>query len=139
MRVLRASGIERSAARRAGRSAIEIFARGRLSSAPAAKNKQLVEFLLRPDDGRMPGNFIMAPVTRKPFAAAFEPQRDDVVRSTIMRTARFRIDIDAVDFNAVNSPRHDIARSRGQTRTSSDPMIQHAIMTAKPVLNEPVR
>jgi hypothetical protein len=30
-------------------------------------------------------------------------------------------------------------RSRGQTRTSNEAIIQHAIITAKPVLNDPVR
>ena len=37
----------------------------------------------------------MASVTGKPFAAALELDRDDVVRSAIMRAARLRIDIDA--------------------------------------------
>jgi len=30
-------------------------------------------------------------------------------------------------------------RSRGQTRTSNEAIIQHAIITAKPALNDPVR
>ena len=82
----------------------------------------------------MSGNFIMALVTWKPIAAALELQRDDVSWTVIMRAARFWIDIDAVD-----SPHHVAARSRGQIKTSSEPIIQHAIITTKPALNEPVR
>jgi hypothetical protein len=139
MRVLRASGIERSAARWAGRSAIEVFARGDLSPASAAEHHDFVKFLLRPDNRGMSGNFIMAPVTREPFAAAFELQRDDVACAVIMRAARLWIDIDAVDLDTVNGARHDTARSRGQISTSTDPTSQHATITTKPVLNEPVR
>ena len=87
----------------------------------------------------MSGNFIMALVTRKPFAAALELQRDDIGWTVIMRAARFWIDIDTVDLDALNSPHHVAVRSRGQIKTSSEPMIQHAIITVKPVLNEPVR
>ena len=53
-----------------------------------------------------------------------------------MQTPRFRIDVDAQDFDAVN---FHALRSRGQTNTRIDPTIQHAIITMKPVLNEPVR
>ena len=87
----------------------------------------------------MSGHFIMAPVTWKPFAAALELQRDDVVRSVIMRAARFWIDMDAIDLGAVNFASHVDARSRGQISTSAEPTIQHSIITTKPVLNEPVR
>jgi hypothetical protein len=53
-----------------------------------------------------------------------------------MRAARFGIDIDAVDFDALN---FHAFPSRGHTSTNNDAMTQHAIMTAKPVLKEPVR
>ena len=76
-------------------------------------------------------------MTWKPFAAAGKLDRDDVVRHVMMRTARFKIDIDAVDFYAMNFL-HAL-RSRGHTRISNDAMTKHAIMTAKPVLKEPVR
>ena len=69
-------------------------------------------------------------MTRKPFAAAFELDCDDVVLRAIMRTTRLRIDFDAVNFHAL--------RSRGQTSTSSEPMIQQPIIIAKPLLNEPL-
>ena len=75
-------------------------------------------------------------MTWKPFAAAGKLDRDDVVRRVIMRAARFKIDTDAVDFDAVN---FHALRSRGHISTSNDAMTQHAIMTAKPVLKEPVR
>ena len=72
----------------------------------------------------------------KPFATAGKLNRDDVARRMIMRTARFTIDLDAVDLDAVNC--HTFY-SRGHASTSNDATTQHAIMTAKPVLNEPVR
>jgi|HubBroStandDraft_6_1064221.scaffolds.fasta_scaffold615403_2 hypothetical protein len=74
-------------------------------------------------------------MTRKPFAAAFELDCDDVVLRAIMRTTRLRIDIDADNFDAVD---FHALRSRGQTSTSTEPMIQHAIIIAKPLLNEPL-
>lgn len=78
-------------------------------------------------------------MTWKPLATAFELQRHDIVRPVIMCTARFWIDIDPADFETVNCSRHAGTRSLGQIRTSTEPMIQHAIITTKPVLNEPVR
>ena len=81
----------------------------------------------------------MAEVTRKPFATAFEFQRHDIVRPVIMCTARFQIDIDSGNFDTVNNSRHAALRSRGQTSTKAAPTIQQAIITTKPVLNEPVR
>ena len=84
-------------------------------------------------------DLLMAEVTWKPFAAAFELQRDDIVRPVIVPAARFWIDIDAANFDTVNCSRHADARSRGQISTSSDPMNQHAIITINPVLNDPVR
>ena len=72
----------------------------------------------------------------KPFAAAGKLDRDDVVWQMIMRAARFKIDIDTIDFDALD---FHALRSRGHSNTSNDAMTQHAIMTAKPVLKEPVR
>jgi len=80
--------------------------------------------------------FAVTLMTWKPFAAAGKPDRNDVVRQVIMRAARLGIEIDAVDFDAVNF--HTFP-SRGHTSTNNDAMTQHAIMTAKPVLKEPVR
>ena len=105
-------------------------------AAGAAQNREFVEFLLRPKFLVVSGKLGMTFKTREPFAAAFEFDRDNVVRPAIMRTTRFRIDIDAGDFDAVN---FHAFRSRGQTSTKTDPMTQHAIIIMKPVLNEPVR
>ena len=139
VRVLRASRIEWSAAARANRSAIKILPHTHLLSASAAKHGDGIKFLLWPADGVVLRDLLMAAMTREPSPAAFELQRDDVVRSVIMHTARFWIDIDAADFDPVDRTSQDIVRSRGQIRTSSDPISQHAIITTKPVLNEPVR
>lgn len=78
-------------------------------------------------------------VTRKPLAAAFELQRHDIVRPVIMSAPRFRIDIDPADFETVDRAGHAADFWRGQINTSTEPMIQHAIIITKPVLNEPVR
>ena len=83
----------------------------------------------------MISQFGMALMTREPFVAAFEFNRDDVVRPVIMRTTRFWIDIDADNSNAVN---FHALRSRGQTSTSAEPMIQHTIIIKNPLLKEPV-
>ncbi len=77
-------------------------------------------------------------MTGKPFPTASEFDRDDVVFEVVMSTARFKIDIDADDFDAVNFPLHDGTRSRGQIKTKTDAITKHAIMKAKPPLNEPV-
>ena len=82
---------------------------------------------------------LMAEMTWEPLAAAFEFQRHDIGWAVIMPAARFWIDIDAADFETLNCSRHAGTRSFGQIRTSTEPMIQHAIITTKPLLNEPVR
>ena len=107
--------------------------------APAAQNNQFAEFLIRPNSGRVICNFFMAKMTRKPPPTAFEFQCNNVVRTGIMGTARFWIDIHATNLKAVNFPCHDGTRCLGQTSTRTNPTIQHRIITMKPVLNEPVR
>ena len=71
------------------------------------------------------------------FFATGKLDRHDVVRPVIMRTSRFGVDIDTTDFDTVDYARHAVL-SRGQTRTSAEPIIQHAIIIMRPVLNEPV-
>ena len=134
-----AAGIELPATLGTNGVAIKIFADGQLPPAGAAQNGKRIELFLRPDDRRVPGKIGVALMTREPFAAAFELQRDDVVWTGVMTAPRFRVDIDAIDLNAVNGARHGTVRSRGQISTSADPTIQHPIMTMNPVLNEPVR
>ena len=107
--------------------------------ARAAQNRVLLEFISRPNNCPMSGKLGVTFVARKPTSAAFKFQRDDVIRPVIMGAPRFRIDLDAMDLNAVNWACHDAPRSRGQLRTSTAPTIQHAIITMKPVLNDPVR
>ncbi len=107
-------------------------------SASAAKHDQLVELLLRPNGCCVLGNFVVAEVTRKPSPTALKVQGNDVISAVIMGAARFRIDLDAADLEPVNCAGHAVF-SRGQISTSTDPMIQHAIIIMKPVLNEPVR
>jgi len=108
-------------------------------AAAATENRALIEFLPRPNFRGMACQFGMTLVTRKPFSATSELDGNDIALVMVMSAARFRIDVDADDLGAANRARHDTARSRGQIRTSSDPMSQQAIITTKPVLNEPVR
>src|SRR5215469_10888180 len=108
-------------------------------AAAATENRALIEFLSRPDFRRMAGQVGMTLVTRKPFSAASELNGNDIALVAVMSAARFRINVDADDLDTVNRARHDTVRSRGQIRTSADPMSQHAIITTKPALNEPVR
>lgn len=80
----------------------------------------------------------MALMTAIPIAAATEFDGDDVAFAMVMRAARFMIDIDAADRDAMDFSSHAGPLSRGQTSTSSEPIIQHPIIIAKPLLNEPL-
>lgn len=80
--------------------------------------------------------FLVTLMARKPFATAGKLDRNDVVMPLMMGAARFTIDLGAVDFDVLN---FHAFPSRGHTSTRNDAMTQHAIMTAKPVLKEPVR
>src|SRR5215475_15754665 len=65
----------------------------------------------------------------------------NVAETSVHRCSRRFLEWASV-FTVVGAPRplpHFYARSRGQTRTSNEAIIQHAISTAKPVLNDPVR
>ena len=104
-------------------------------AAGTAQDRELIEFLSRPNDCVVSSKLGMAFMAREPFAAAFEFDRDNVVRPAIMQTPRFRIDIDADNFDAVN---FHALRSRGQTNTRIDPTIQHTIIITNPLLNEPL-
>ena len=108
-------------------------------AATATEDRALIEFLPRPNFRRMVCQFGMTLVTWEPFSATSELEGDDIALVMVMSAARFRINVDADDFDAVNRARHGRVRCRGQIRTSSDPMSQQAIITTKPALNEPVR
>jgi hypothetical protein len=104
-------------------------------AARAAQNRWHLEFRARPYRRNVISQFSVTLMTGKPFVAAGELDRDDVVRPVIMRTSRFRIDIDADNFDAVN---FHALRSRGQTNTRIDPMIQHTIIITNPLPNDPL-
>lgn len=70
--------------------------------ARTAENGGRVPFLLRPNFRRMTGKFRMAGVTRKPLAAAFELDRDNVALTVVMSAPRFWIDVDAHDAYAAD-------------------------------------
>jgi hypothetical protein len=106
--------------------------------AAAAQNGGRVEFLLRPNFRRVSGEFGVAFMTRKPFSAALESDRDDIPFTVIMSASRFFIYIQTDDACAMNNHFH-LARSRGQSSTRIDAIVQHAAMKRNPVLNEPVR
>ena len=86
----------------------------------------------------MAGKFGVALMTRKPFSAALELDRDDVAVVVIVHAPRFLIHIRASDARSMDDHVH-AARSRGQSSTRTDAIVQHAIMKIKPLRNEPVR
>jgi hypothetical protein len=95
----------------------------------------LIEFLVWPNLSRVSGEQSVTFVTRKPVPATLELDRDDIALAVVMRASRLWIDVNARDIDALN---FHALRSRGQTSTSTAPMIQHAIIMAKPLLNEPL-
>ncbi len=54
----------------------------------------------------MSGQLGVASMTRKPLAAAFELDRDDVAVAVVMRAAGFAIDFDTDDLGAVEVAHH---------------------------------
>ena len=86
----------------------------------------------------MSRKFGVAFMTRKPFSAALELDRDDIALPVIMSASRFLIHLQTGDAGAMNNHIH-LGRSRGQSSTSSDAIVQHAIMKIKPPRKEPVR
>ena len=107
-------------------------------SARSAQNRSVIEFLTRPNFRLVSSQLCVALVTAIPFAAALELNRDDVLLAVVMRATRFKIDIYADDHDAVDFSSHAATRSRGQSSTSPEPIIQHTIIIAKPLLNEPL-
>ena len=81
---------------------VEIFADGELIAATAAQNCARIELRVRPDHGGVMRELCVAFVTRKPFSAAFELDRDYVALAVVMRTARFPINVCADDVDVVN-------------------------------------
>jgi hypothetical protein len=106
-------------------------------SARPAQNGGRIEFLLWPNDRPVSGQFGVAFMTGKPVAAASEFDRDDISFTVVMSASRFLIDVHADDLHAVNYSH--VARSRGQSNTSTDAMTRQAAMKTKPVSKEPVR
>jgi hypothetical protein len=106
-------------------------------SAGAAQYGGPIEVLLWPDDRCVSGKFDVTFVTRIPIAAAFELDSDDITLAVVMSASRFLIDVHADDLHAVNYSH--VARSRGQSNTSTDAMTRQAAMKTNPASNEPVR
>jgi hypothetical protein len=94
--------IELTFAMRTDGLALEVFGNGQLLSAVSAQNHAFAEFLFQPNLRQMSGQRGMAFMTRKPFTAAFELDRDDIALVIIMGAACLRIDIHAHDGCVVN-------------------------------------
>src|SRR3954447_20862340 len=105
--------------------------------AGAAQNGGPIELFLWPNGRRVSGKFGVAFMTRIPIAAALELDRDDITLAVVMSASRFLIDVHADDLHAVNYSH--VARSRGQSNTSTDAMTRQAAMKTNPASNEPVR
>ena len=106
--------------------------------AAAAQNRGCIEFFLRPNLHGVSGEFGVALMTRKPISAAPELDRDDIAFFVVMRAPRFLIYLQTGDACPMNDHVH-LARSRGQSSTRTDAIVQHAIMKIKPLRKEPVR
>jgi hypothetical protein len=106
-------------------------------SAGAAQNGGRIEFFVGPNDRGVPGQFGVAFVTGKPIAAALEPDRDDIAFAVVMSASRLLIDVHADHLHVVNYSH--VARSRGQSSTSTDAITRQPAMKTNPQSNEPVR
>jgi hypothetical protein len=98
--------VELAFAMRTDGLALEVFANGQLLSAVSAQNHAFAEFLFQPNLRQVFGQRGMAFMTRKPFTAAFELDRDDIALVMIMGAACLRIDIHAHDGCVLNF--HDV-------------------------------
>ncbi len=111
-------------------------------SAAAAEDGARVELTLRPDFRRVSGKFGVAFETRKPSAAAFELDRDDIAFAVVVSAPRFSINLDAGDVHVVNLQLDALtllhARA-GISSTRSDAITQHTLMKTNPTSNDPVR
>ena len=85
----------------------------------------------------MAGKFGVALMTRKPFSAALELDRDDVAVVVIMSASRLIINVRAGDARSMDDHIH-LARSRGQRSTRTDAIVQQAIIKMNPPRNEPL-
>ena len=106
-------------------------------SACTAQDGGRIELFLWPDGRAVSGKFVVTFMTGKPIAAAFELDSDDIAFAVVMIAARFLIDVHADDLHAVNYSH--VARSRGQSSTSTDAMTRQTAMKINPQSNEPVR
>jgi hypothetical protein len=61
-------------------------------AATATQDYWCIEILLRPNCDRVSSDGVMTGMTRKPPAAAFEFDRNDIVLAMIMSAPRFLID-----------------------------------------------
>lgn len=104
----------------------------------ATQNGGRIEFFLWPNFRSVSSELGVALVAGKPIPAAFEFDRDDVAFVVIMSAPGFRIDVQTGDACAMNNSVH-LVRSRGQSSTRTDAIVQQAIMKIKPSRKEPVR
>lgn len=101
-------------------------------TAGAAKNGALFEFFLRPHGGSVAGQSGVTAVAGKPIAAASKLDRDDVVRAMVVSATRFVIDLASANRRAMKVTIHALLCPRGHIKTSTDAIVQQAIMRRKP-------
>lgn len=106
MKVFGTARIEGCIAGRADGIAGRILVDRKLCTARTAKDRQLVEFILRPDGRGVARQFGMAFEARIKAATALELDRDDVERRIPMGASCFGIDVDAVDLHTMDKPDH---------------------------------
>lgn len=87
---------------RANRITAEIFRDHQLMSANSAKNRPRIVFIQTPNLCRMIRAFGVTLKTRKPIAAAFELNRNDINVFVIMAATGLFINADVVNFFVLN-------------------------------------
>ena len=116
--MIRAAGIEAAFAFWACRIATEIIVYRNLAAARAAHDCRLISFIGRPNLRLMIRNGSVALETRKPAAATFEFDGDNIRFAMPMRAACLGINPDTVYFLVMNQPHHTFSLYKCDARES---------------------
>ena len=100
--MIRAFRIKPGAALRTNRIALEIFGNRQLTTAISAQNRLRFKFVQFPNFRQMIGTFRVTLETRKPIAATFEFNGDNIGFAFVMSAPRLRVNIRSDYFYIVN-------------------------------------
>ena len=141
MKMLRAAGVEFAFAGRTGRIAVKVFVDRQLATACSAEYCQRISFIPRPDFRLVICDLSVTFKTRKPPAATFEFDRDDVRIAVIVSAASFGVDVDTVYDFAMHNDVHFISPEQwpactNRPRGSAIPEPEPGSTTPRPELSE---